>query len=87
MLQPFLKHAAVVNRQGRGRHKAGQDGPRASASYADALSKLDEAVALADTLGCEVVLKQVRVGLISIPYWCTVPCPTAVVVLYLVHLC
>lgn len=60
VLQPFLKHAAVANRHGRGRHKASQDGPRATASYADAVSKLDEAVALADTLGCEVVLKQVR---------------------------
>lgn len=74
VLQPFLKHAAVANRHGRGRHKASQDGPRATASYADAVSKLDEAVALADTLGCEVVLKQVRVmgpageDTFSVPY-------------------
>lgn len=58
MLQPFLKHAAVSKQRcSQGQEK---DQPRASTSYADARSKLDEAVALVDTLGCEVVLKEVR---------------------------
>ena len=51
VLQPFLKHAS--------RRDHGAKLPRAN-SHADACSKLDEAVALVDTLGCEVVLKEVR---------------------------
>lgn len=66
MLQPFLKRAAVVRQQRRQRPE--QDQPRATTSYADACSKLDEAVALVDTLGCEVVLKEVgRSGRLDTP--------------------
>lgn len=57
MLQPFLKQAAISRRATQG---PSQDQPRASVSFEDACSKLDEAVALVDTLGCEVVLRQVR---------------------------
>lgn len=52
MLQPFLKRA--------GRPLPGsQEQLKATATYGDAVSKLEEAVALVDTLGCEVVLKEV----------------------------
>ena len=57
VLQPFLKQAALS--RSKWRQGPEQDQPRATASYADACSKLDEAVALVDTLGCEVVLKEV----------------------------
>ena len=75
VLQPFLKQAAIT----RGRHKRRQgpeqNQPRATASYADAYSKLDEAVALVDTLGCEVVFKEVGGGvapaMATCMYFCT----------------
>lgn len=51
VLQPFLRHTS------RGGH--GAKLPQAI-SQEDACSKLDEAVALVNTLGCEVVLKEVR---------------------------
>ena len=50
VLQPFLRHTA------RGGH--GAKLPQAI-SQENASSKLDEAVALVNTLGCEVVLKEV----------------------------
>lgn len=59
VLQPFLKTTAAAAGRGQ-RQSVPQDQPRASASFDDACSKLDEAVALVDTLGCEVVLKEVR---------------------------
>lgn len=54
MLQPFLKR---VNR--RLPRVPEQDQLRATATRGDAASKLEEAVALVDTLGCEVVFKEV----------------------------
>lgn len=62
VLQPFLKTTAVVGRRSKrpGQQAVqAQDQPRPSVSLADARSKLDEAVALVDTLGCEVVLQEV----------------------------
>ncbi|CAM9501820.1 unnamed protein product [Ectocarpus sp. 6 AP-2014] len=53
VLQPFLKR---VSRRARGPE---QDQLRPTATYGEAKNKLEEAVALADTLGCEVVFKEV----------------------------
>lgn len=55
MLQPFLKR---VNR--RLPHVPEQDQLRVTPTLGDAVGKLEEAVALVDTLGCEVVLKEVN---------------------------
>lgn len=53
MLQPFLK------RLPRRPHAAEQDQLRPTATLGEATSKLEEAVALVNTLGCEVVFKEV----------------------------
>lgn len=52
MLQPFVKRAHL--------RQSGSDQLRPT-SKLDAVSKLEEAVALVDTLGCEVVFKEVGV--------------------------
>lgn len=55
VLQPFLKRA--------GRPLPGSaEQVKATPTYSDAVSKLEEAVALVDTLGCEVVFKEVNEG-------------------------
>eukprot|EP00752_Nemacystus_decipiens_P006933 g6225.t2 len=52
VLQPFLKRASRPP-PGSGEQL------KATATYSDAVSKLEEAAALVDTLGCEVVFKEV----------------------------
>lgn len=53
VLQPFLKRASRPL-------PGSQETLKATPTYGDAVSKLEEAVALVDTLGCEVVFKEVR---------------------------
>ena len=53
VLQPFLKRASR-------RLPGSAEQLNATPTYSDAVSKLEEAVALVDTLGCEVVFKEVR---------------------------
>lgn len=52
VLQPFLKRAPRPL-------PGSQEQLKATPTYRDAVSKLEEAVALVDTLGCEVVFKEV----------------------------
>eukprot|EP00903_Cladosiphon_okamuranus_P006921 g6736.t1 len=52
VLQPFLKRASRPL-------PGSQEQLTATPTYGDAVSKLEEAVALVDTLGCEVVFKEV----------------------------
>lgn len=57
VLQPFLKR---VNTKRLLPQVPEQDQLRATATRGEAVSKLEEAVSLVDTLGCEVVLKEVQ---------------------------
>lgn len=59
VLQPFLRQAAARRRPTR--TTLGQSFPSPSVSFRDACHKLNEAVALVDSLGCEVVLKEVSI--------------------------